>query len=41
MRTWEMYIEKNVKLLLSEMWEKLTEFAMRMNTVYADTKAYK
>ena len=37
---WDMYIERNVKVFLSEMWEKLTEIAMRMNTVYAETKAH-
>ena len=39
MRTLDMYIEDSVKVLLSEMWQKLTEIAMGMNTVYIKTKA--
>ena len=34
-----MYIERSVRVFLSETWKKLAEFAMRMNTVYAETKA--
>ena len=34
-----MYSERNVKMFLSELWENLNEIDMRMDIVYAETKA--
>ena len=39
MSIWDMYSERNVKMFLSGLWENLNEIAMRMDTVYAKTKA--